>query len=40
MARFWQGPLPGREAESAYEGDWAKDAKALGPADYDPRFKA
>jgi len=39
LARFWQGPLPGREAEWAYEGDWVKDAKALGPANYYPLFE-
>jgi hypothetical protein len=39
LARFWQGPLPGREAEWAYESDWVKDAKALGPAHYYPRFE-
>ena len=40
MARFWQGPLPGRESEWPYESDWVKDAQALGPANYYPRFKA
>jgi hypothetical protein len=39
LARFWQGPLPGREAEWAYEGDWVQDAKALGPANYYPLFE-
>jgi hypothetical protein len=39
MARFWQGPLPGREDEWAYEGDWVGDATELGPANYYPRFK-
>jgi hypothetical protein len=39
MARFWQGPLPGAEADWAYEGDWVKDAKAGGIADYYPRFR-
>ena len=39
MARFWQGPLPGAEADWAYEGDWVKDAKASGIADYYPRFR-
>ena len=40
MARFWQGPLPGRESEWAYGSDWVKDATALGPANYYPRFRA
>ncbi len=39
MARFWQGPLPGKETDWAYEGDWVKDANAIGPANYYPRFK-
>ncbi len=40
MARFWQGPLPGKESAWAYASDWVSDAKALGPANYYPRFKA
>jgi hypothetical protein len=39
LARFWQGPLPGAEADWAYEGDWVKDATAGGAANYYPRFK-
>lgn len=39
MARFWQGPLPGAEADWAYEGDWVKDATAGGISDYYPRFR-
>lgn len=39
MARFWQGPLPGAEAEWVYESDWVKDANAIGPANYYPRFR-
>ena len=38
LARFWQGPLPGHESDWAYDGDWVADAKALGPANYYPRF--
>ncbi len=39
LARFWQGPLPGRESDWAYDGDWVTDANALGPANYYPRFQ-
>jgi hypothetical protein len=39
MSRFWQGPLPGAEANWAYEGDWVKDATAIGAANYYPRFR-
>jgi len=39
MARFWQGPLPGAEAEWAYEGDWVKDANGIGAANYYPKFQ-
>jgi hypothetical protein len=39
LARFWQGPLPGRESEWAYDGDWVRDAVALDPANYYPRFR-
>lgn len=39
LARFWQGPLPDREADWPYEGDWVSDAKATGPANYYPRFQ-
>jgi hypothetical protein len=40
MARFWQGPLPDGEADWPYESDWVTDAKAGGPANYYPRFRA
>ena len=39
MARFWQGPVPGAEADWAYDGDWLTDAKVNGPASYYPRFR-
>ena len=39
LARFWQGPLPGKEGEWAYEGDWVTDAKSGGLAQYYPRFR-
>ncbi len=39
LARFWQGPIEGKEDDWAYEGDWVKDAKAQGPANYYPRFE-
>jgi hypothetical protein len=40
LERFWQGPLPGKEADWAYDGDWVRDAKAAGPANYYPRFRS
>ena len=39
MARFWQGPLPGSEADWAYDGDWVKDANGIGAPNYYPRFR-
>jgi hypothetical protein len=39
LARFWQGPLPGAEADWKYDGDWISDAKVDGPANYYPRFR-
>lgn len=39
LARFWQGPLPGAEAEWAYESDWIQDTTAGGAANYYPRFR-
>ncbi len=39
LARFWQGPVPDHEADWPYAGDWVMDAKALGPANYYPRFQ-
>jgi len=37
LRRFWQGPLPGAEAEWPYEGDWVTDINAAGPENYYPR---
>ena len=36
LARFWQGPLPGREDEWPYDGDWLTDIRASGPENYYP----
>ncbi len=34
VSRFWQGPVPGREDEWPYDGDWLSDVEAVGPANY------
>lgn len=34
--RFWQGPLPGAEADWPYDGDWLTDIEAIGPERYYP----
>ncbi len=39
LARFWQGPLPDRESDWPYQGDWVSDATVTGPANYYPRFR-
>lgn len=36
LARFWQGPMPGREDEWPYDGDWVTDINASGPENYYP----
>lgn len=36
--RFWQGPLPGQEADWPYEGDWLSDVTAQGAETYYPGF--
>jgi hypothetical protein len=36
LARFWQGPVPGREHEWPYDGDWVTDINAAGPENYYP----
>jgi hypothetical protein len=38
LARFWQGPIPGQEADWPYEGDWLTDVKAMGAANYYPQW--
>lgn len=37
LSRFWQGPVPGREDEWPYDGDWLTDIEASGPENYYPR---
>jgi hypothetical protein len=37
--RFWQGPVPGREADWPYPGDWLRDVEAIGAEQYYPRFE-
>jgi len=39
LARFWQGPLEGQEADWPYEGDWLTDIKAMGAANYYPKWR-
>ncbi len=34
VGRFWQGPVPGREDEWPYEGDWLTDVERSGPENY------
>lgn len=34
LARFWQGPVPGQEADWPYEGDWLSDVRATGAEHY------
>lgn len=36
LSRFWQGPVPGAEADWPYEGDWLSDIRATGPENYYP----
>ena len=38
LARFWQGPKPGEEEAWPYEGDWLTDTKAMGAANYYPKW--
>ena len=40
LARFWQGPLEGQEADWPYAGDWITDVKEMGATNYYPEFKA
>jgi len=39
LARFWQGPLPGNEADWPYAGDWLGDIKAEGAEHYNEGWK-
>ena len=34
--RFWQGPVPGNEAEWPYESDWLSEVRAKGAENYYP----
>jgi hypothetical protein len=34
FARFWQGPVPGQEADWPYEGDWLTDIRKVGAEHY------
>ncbi len=36
LARFWQGPVPGQEADWPYDGDWLTDVNEVGPENYYP----
>ena len=40
MQRFWQGPADGNEDAWPYDGDWLEDVRAMGPANYYPRWEA
>jgi hypothetical protein len=37
--RFWQGPLPGKEADWPYDGDWLTDVTAMGAENYYPAWR-
>lgn len=39
VARFWQGPLDGEEADWPYEGDWLSDVRAMGAEHYYPEWR-
>jgi len=39
LARFWQGPAPGNEADWPYAGDWLGDIKAEGAEHYNEGWK-
>lgn len=34
LGAFWQGPVPGKEAEWPYEGDWLSDVRRSGAENY------
>jgi len=38
LARFWQGPLDGHEADWPYESDWITDVKEMGAVNYYPKW--
>ncbi len=39
LARFWQGPVEGREDDWPYDGDWLSDVQAMGAENYYPEFR-
>lgn len=39
LARFWQGPADGQEADWPYAGDWLTDVREMGAANYYPKFQ-
>lgn len=39
LARFWQGPTEGNEADWPYDGDWLTDVQAMGARNYYPEWK-
>lgn len=39
LARFWQGPLEGQEADWPYESDWIADVKEMGAVNYYAEWK-
>ena len=36
LARFWQGPVPGKESEWPYESEWLSEVRAKGAENYYP----
>lgn len=36
LARFWQGPVPGKERDWPYETDWLTEVRAMGAENYYP----
>lgn len=40
FARYWQGPVPGREDEWPYESDWLSEVRAKGAENYYPPLEA
>jgi len=40
MNRFWQGPAEGNEEAWPYDSDWLTDVRAMGPANYYPKWSA
>ena len=39
FARFWQGPIPGKEADWPYQSDWLTDVAAKGAENYYPAWQ-